>query len=384
MLLFAQMKHSLLALQIGLWFHPGAVGALVLTTEPKNRHRGRRFKGSLSSSLMGQSSVASPVSLSSSNDNLVESLPVIRRHQRHSVFSETNVVSKFMPFPHRELCRRSLPTPPPSEVHQRKPNRRFWEFPFHLENENEKRHDAGPVSPLLRKDVRVQFDDPTIGAHQLLERCGVIISKNDERSHLTSETITAEETETVEHLASVLSFFQSVAAAAESPSGTSNNVKCMARIVSTVGSSGVKCPRWHADHVPVRLVMSILGPGCDYIQENISTEESRRLPRIVNRRALNSLDVDDTMKANDIIVPPSLLYKGRTQGEGSNSIIKHAREGEAVLLMGRKWEDEPAAQPPELEDGDALYSNLVLAAVHRSPTLMPYQERILLTVDLVD
>jgi hypothetical protein len=334
---------------------------------------------------MGQSSVPSPVSSSSSNDDLVESLPVIRRQQRHFVFRETNAVSKFMPFPHRELWRRSLPTPPPSEVHHRKPNRRFWEFPSHLENE--KRHGVGPVSPLLRKDVRVQFDDPTIGAHQLLERCGVIISKSDERSHPTSETITAEETETVEHLASVLSFFQSVAAAAESPSGTSNNVTCMARIVSTVGASGVKCPRWHADHVPVRLIVSILGPGCDYIQENISPEESRRLPRIVNRRALNSLDEDDTMKANDIIVPPSLLYKGRTHGEESNSIIKHAREGEAVLLMGRKWEDEPAAQPPELEDGDALYSNynsLVRAAVHRSPTLMPYQERILLTVDLVD
>jgi hypothetical protein len=57
------------------------------------------------------------------------------------------------------------------------------------------------------------------------------------------------------------------------------------------------------------------------------------------------------------------------------------------LLMGREWEDEPEAVPLELDDEDVLdsnNSNLVLAAVYRSPMLMPYQERILLTVDLVD
>ena len=50
--------------------------------------------------------------------------------------------------------------------------------------------------------------------------------------------------------------------------------------------------------------------------------------------------------------------------------------------MGRNWEDKPEALPIELEDEDvpnSNYSNLVLVAVHRSPTLMPYQERILLT-----
>ena len=134
------------------------------------------------------------------------------------------------------------------------------------------------------------------------------------------------------------------------------------------------------DHVLVRLVMSILGPGCEYIPENVSSEESRMLPRVVNHRALNNLDEDDTKKVNDIIVPPSSLYERKTHGKEMDSIIRHSKEGEALLLMGRNWEDEPEALLIELEDEDvpnSNYSNLVLVAVHRSPTLMPYQERIL-------
>jgi len=382
------MKRSLLVLQIGFCFHPGSVGALVPTREPGSRHRGWRFRSSLSASLIDKSSAASPVSSSSSNDDLIESLPVIKRQQRHPAFREANVVTKFVPVPHRELWRRSLPTPPPTSEDRHCKTKKKWvgEFPSRLESEE--RSGAGSVLPILRNDLSVQFDDPAIGAHQLLERCGVIThpsSKNDERSPQTSETMTTEETETMEHLARILSFFQSVSAAAKP--GPNKNVKCMARVVSTVGSSGVKCPRWHSDHVPVRLVMSILGPGCEYIPENVSSEESRVLPRVVNRRALNNLDEVDTKKANDIIVPPSSLYKRKTHGKETDSIIRHANEGEAVLLMGREWEDEPEALPIELEDEDvpdSNYSNLVLAAVHRSPTLMPYQERILLTVDLVD
>ncbi len=38
-----------------------------------------------------------------------------------------------------------------------------------------------------------------------------------------------------------------------------------ARIVSTRGSSGTKCPRYHVDHVPMRWVQALVGPGCDYV-----------------------------------------------------------------------------------------------------------------------
>ncbi|KAL7523647.1 hypothetical protein ACHAXR_000269 [Thalassiosira sp. AJA248-18] len=195
------------------------------------------------------------------------------------------------------------------------------------------------------------------------------------------------ETETLKHLTNVLSYFQSVAAPPNSP-----NVKCIARIVSTVGSVGTKCPRWHADHIPVRLVMSILGPGCEYIPENVSKDNDHHRPRVVNRRALNNLDEDDTVKANDIIVAPQLLSDAEQRLNDGDKMIHHAKEGEAVLLMGRGWEDATNTLMREKSEsatdniGESIESptDKVLAAVHRSPTLSPGQERILLTVDLVD
>jgi len=138
----------------------------------------------------------------------------------------------------------------------------------------------------------------------------------------------------------------------------------------------------------------------------------------VNRLALNNLEEDDTRIANDVIVPPALLSEAEgtssgVQDEGGTAIVQRAVEGEAVLLMGRAWEEErdddddddstptttlssssvsgrnmndvAAAVGARVEWESAVVSeNAVLAAVHRSPTLEPEQERILLTVDLID
>jgi len=130
--------------------------------------------------------------------------------------------------------------------------------------------------------------------------------------------------------------------------------------------------------------------------------------------ALNNLEEDDTAKANDIIVPPALLSdaEGSVRDEGGAAVIQRAVDGEAVLLVGRAWEEEDESDDDDddstpattllssLTDGNvnnaaaaadvraegesAVSENDILAAVHRSPTLEPEQERILLTVDLVD
>ena len=177
------------------------------------------------------------------------------------------------------------------------------------------------------------------------------------------------EQEIIQHLADVLSYFQSVAGV-----DNSNNIKCQARIVSSFGINGIKCPRWHADHVPVRLVMSIIGPGCEYIPHEVEVMGTSSNERLVDRNALNTLDEDDTRIANDIIVPPNLLSTGK------KTTITPAKEGDAVLLMGRAWEDDST-----LSEGDDFTKNpnKILAAVHRSPLLFSGQERILLTVDLL-
>ena len=143
-------------------------------------------------------------------------------------------------------------------------------------------------------------------------------------------------------------------------------------LVSTIGERGIKCPRWHLDHVPVRLIMSIVGLGCEYITEKFGDDDQMK---IVNRTALNNLDEEDTQIANDIIVPKRLVSDREKEG---GEIIKYAKEGEAILLMGKGWEEE------ERDDSSSTNEDIPLAAVHRSPILKPNQERILLTVDLVD
>lgn len=120
--------------------------------------------------------------------------------------------------------------------------------------------------------------------------------------------------------------------------------------------------------------MALIGPGCDYIPyelevhptnnhgDSVSSEERFH---VVNRNLLNNIDHEDTTKANDEIVPPNLLKMAeKYYGE---PIIQHAKEGEAVILLGKGWEDKH-----------------VLSAVHRSPKMKEGEERILLVVDAVN
>ena len=258
--------------------------------------------------------------------------------RRHIIFQNTNAVSKNVSIPHQHIWRRSLPNK------EEKKKISFWDSISSTIHKDED-HDGTSIN-----DVSVQFYNPYIGARELLEKAGVIMSKD----------ITMEEEETIQHLASVLSYFQSIAS-------TDINVKCKARLVSTIGERGIKCPRWHLDHVPVRLIMSIVGPGCEYIPERFG-----ETAKIVNRTALNSLDEEDTQIANDIIVPKKLVSDRAKEGK---EIIKKAKEGEAILLMGKGWEEELCSSTND---------DIPLAAVHRSPILKPNEERILLTVDLVD
>ena len=262
--------------------------------------------------------------------------------RRHIIFQNTNAVSKNIPIPHQNIWRRCLPNKEEKKIS-------FWDSISSTIHKDEDHK-------ISVNDVSVQFDNPYIGARELLEKAGVLISKD----------ITMAEEETIHHLTSVLAYFQSRAGDKDS------NVKCKARLVSTIGERGVKCPRWHLDHVPVRLIMSIVGLGCEYIPEKFGDDDQLK---IVNRTALNNLDEEDTQIANDIIVPERLVSDREKEGE---EIIQQAKEGEAILLMGKGWEEE--------DHGDSSSANedIPLAAVHRSPILKPNQERILLTVDLVD
>lgn len=198
---------------------------------------------------------------------------------------------------------------------------------------------------ILGADVTVEFDDSIHGAKQLLEGCG--IAGNDDAAY---------------HLYQVLSFYQDIV----SFKSGGKKRSCKARIVSSRGPIGTKCPRWHLDHVPVRLIMSLVGPGCVYIPERLSSGKERASGRdspgvFVDREALNGLELDDTARANRIIVPSE---------EGA----VHSAPGDAIVLMGREW---------DTTDDNATDAKEVLhAAAHKSPSLGLFEGRVLLTVDL--
>jgi len=280
--------------------------------------------------------------------------------QRHPLFRNTNINSCKMPVPHPDVWKRSFEV---SRGHNDKSTGQvhsFWETianTFIGTKVDYTRHLS------IMKDIEVVFDDPSVGARLLMHQCGLLshLDQSDQPANILPETLMKEQ-ETLDHLSKVLSYYQSIV------STDDKNKTCRARIVSSIGSIGTKCPRWHADHVPLRLVMSLLGPGCEYIPFEMETcNVNGETIQTVNRQALNTLEEDDTSIANEIIVPTDRVEIAKKLH--SRNVVTCANPGDVVLLMGRGWEEK---------------TNNVLAAVHRSPRLNDTEQRVLLTVDVVD
>ena len=113
-----------------------------------------------------------------------------------------------------------------------------------------------------------------------------------------------------------------------------------ARIVATRGPMGTKCPRWHYDHVVMRHIQALVGPGCDYLVSETG----------VDRSIVNQADQCETSLVNNDIVNDAI-------GD-----VLHGKEGEAIILKGMAGCDNPA--------------------IHKSPELQWWQGRLLLTLDI--
>jgi hypothetical protein len=131
--------------------------------------------------------------------------------------------------------------------------------------------------------------------------------------------------------------------------------KFKARIVATRGSSGTRCPQWHIDHVPVRWIQALAGPGCELVMNQDG----------VNWNAVNSLDAtfDSVEARNQFLVDPEVTN------------IYSAKEQEVALLVGNRW-NECCKEGFEKQKLNPV--------VHRSPTSIPmWQGRLLLTQDVI-
>lgn len=172
-------------------------------------------------------------------------------------------------------------------------------------------------------DVSVEWSVPQEGSRRLLH-------------HLFSSPVVVETLQPF--LQESFETFESLAAFTSS----SNHNKFKARIVATRGPSGTKCPRWHVDHVPLRWIQSLVGPGCDYV---LGCEG-------IDWKAMN--DFDSVEK--DV--------NGKLVNEDV-AIVCHAPTQQGVVLWG------------------AENTKSLTPAVHKSPSLGVFEGRVLLTLDLV-
>jgi hypothetical protein len=130
-----------------------------------------------------------------------------------------------------------------------------------------------------------------------------------------------------------------------------------ARIIASRGSSATKCPAWHQDHVPVRWIQSLYGPGCQWVDtiENWSTADESE---------------DD--EGEDSSLHESLTDLNQRRVNHSMK-VRQASPGKAVILIGKGWREFAKGQ--ETRD--------LPAVVHKSPPGMrPWQGRVLLTIDV--
>ncbi|KPW90417.1 MULTISPECIES: DUF1826 domain-containing protein [Pseudomonas syringae group] len=94
------------------------------------------------------------------------------------------------------------------------------------------------------------------------------------------------------------------------------------------------CPRFHVDHVPVRLITTYGGVGSQWLHEDV-----------MDRKQLGRLDAEPTNAAD----------------------IQQINSGEVALLKGERW-----------------HGNEGFGLIHRSPQLLRNGRRLILTLDWLD
>jgi len=251
------------------------------------------------------------------------------------IFKSTNVLSKHFAIPTTSFLDKISP----------RPNYLWERMALALMSTQQQNRKDGRGK--IGVDVTVEFRDAKDGATTLVQNC-----LDDSKAQIDHDELES----MMQYITNVLEYYQTHI--------HQKNALYKVRLVSTIGTKGQKCPRWHVDHVPLRLVMSLAGPGCVYIPYEMEVEHLT----FVDRNALNGSDEADSTRANELILP-----------HGEREIAVYAKEGDAILLMGRAWEGE-IQQPSssQMERG-----TMILAAPHRSPSLCSDEIRVLLVVDYV-
>ena len=205
------------------------------------------------------------------------------------------------------------------------------------------------IFPQVGVDVTSIYQDPHEGAQDLLRQCGLTPSSISTSLFSSffplNESLSQQQyDETLQHLEHCLATFQNAIPDPSILSSCSLKTLCKAKIVSSRGAGGIKCPRWHTDCVPLRLIMSLEGPGVCYFKD------------------LNALQTNTVLR-----------------NQYFNYDERQAKTGDAMLVMGKMWQDMIQQKQAS---GTTEFPPLQ-AAVHKSPDITQSQGRVLLTVDVV-
>ena len=166
---------------------------------------------------------------------------------------------------------------------------------------------------------------------------------------------------------SFVSYCQTHLSANQSEGETKPPVEYTGRIVASRGPrASIKCPQWHLDHVPVRWIQALVGPSVEWVHDNSHIQWDK----------INALKDDDW---DDLSVPERNRRLVNETGK-ITTIKQQAKEGEAVMLIGKTWYDW--ARPEPSDESKASRSSLLSPVVHKSPYVSPWQGRVLLTMDV--
>ena len=151
------------------------------------------------------------------------------------------------------------------------------------------------------------------------------------------------------------------------PGGGRQKIQFKARLVTTIGSQGTKCPLWHIDHVPVRWIQTMVGPGCEWVvgDEGVNWNILRQEQEEEEKEDNEQDNAFVTMSVND---------RNRALVQDGRATIYAAKEQEALLLLGNQW-PKYAKQQHILKEFQPV--------LHKSPTIPWGCERVLFTQDVL-
>jgi Protein of unknown function (DUF1826) len=146
-----------------------------------------------------------------------------------------------------------------------------------------------------------------------------------------------------------------------------------ARLVASRGTVGAKCPVWHVDQVPCRWIQALVGPGCEWV----ANKDAVQWDQFYLDGSDNNTHHNNDTKMEEALV--SNACRNEQLVNRQRAIIRHAQEGEGVILMGgRRFGSGGGGGDGSHSDDDDV------VAVHKSPEITaPWQGRVLLTLNVL-